>query len=231
MRLGLALTLLLSPGAPAWGQVARAVPRVVAPMAPAIPAFSPRLSPSLGTTFQATLPSFAPALPASPLVLPSPSLAAPLLAPVVERAAGERAPAVSIQLTEMAKTAAPHIEEALDAAGSADSGRGAGERLEAVLTGSLSRPVFGSLPEVSVNACDSHRPGLLHSGEHPHSEPASSVPAAEVPATARRAFTLYTAGVSTVKVGIETLNLVVPILLLTQYGTATMLGALFVAAQ
>lgn len=136
---------------------------------------------------------------------------------------------VAVVLAQTVEAAAPHIEAALDAAGSADSGRDAGEKLEAVLTGALSRPVFGALPDVPLNACDSPRPALLRAVDHPESVP--ETPVASVPAPARRAFTLYTAGVSVVKVGVETLNLVVPILLLSQYGAATMLGALFVSAQ
>ena len=53
----------------------------------------------------------------------------------------------------------------------------------------------------------------------------------EIPARARSGFRLYAAGISTVKVGIEALNLVVPTLLLTQFGAASIVGALFLSAQ
>lgn len=226
MRLALSFALvLLSPGAPAWGQVARAIPRGLPPTTtPAVGAFAPRLAPSPGLSLPTLLPSFAPILPVATLPPPSPS-------PVAARpAARERSEVgVSARLTEMAKAAAPHIESAADAGSSASEGREAGIALEAVLTGR--RPVFSAALPVTANAVTPTGFRPLHDDGQAGLEAAPGSPAAEVPAPARRAFTLYTAGVSTVKVGIETLNLVVPILLLTQYGTATMLGALFVAAQ
>ena len=237
MRLALSIALfLLSPGASAWGQVARAIPRGLPPTtSPVVGAFAPRLAPSLGLSLPTLLPSFAPVLPAASLPSPSPSPVAALPAATVsltgERvAARERSEAgVSARVGELMESAAPHIESAADAGSSAAEGREAGVALEAVLTGG--RTVFSAAAPVAVNAATPSGFRPLHDDGTAGLEPAPAGQTREVPAPARRAFSLYTAGVSTVKVGIETLNLVVPILLLTQYGTATMLGALFVAAQ
>lgn len=237
MRLALSLVLvLLSPGAPAWGQVARAIPRALPPTTtPAIGGFVPRLSPSLGLSLPTTLPSFQPSIPFVSIpqtvgVTVSPALRIRSLVTSASPSPSVSPKAVvSAQLAEMAKSAAPHIESAADAGSSAAEGREAGAALEAVLTGR--RPVFSAASPVTANFVTPTGFRPLHDDGSAGLEAAPAEPTAEVPAPARRAFTLYTAGVSTVKVGIETLNLVVPILLLTQYGTATMLGALFVAAQ
>ncbi|TBR17103.1 MFS transporter [bacterium] len=223
MRTTLALVLLLSsPGTPAWAQLARVVPR--ASVAPVVPGFAPRLA------APSSAPSFLPSLPTlSVLPLPSPSPLPQMRERVTATAAQAAAPAkaVSVAVAQTALAAAPHIEAAADAGGSAAQGHEAGAALEKVLTGEVRRPTFGGLPVAAFNACDTHPSGLQKAAEQTE----AAGPAREVPAPARRAFTLYTAGVSTVKAGIETLNLVVPILLLSQYGAASILGGLFVAAQ
>lgn len=243
MRLALAALIALAPGTPAWGQLARVVPRTAPAVAAPVPGLAPALAPSAYAPSPSALPSLSPTLPSSRLLLPSPqatpsAAARPSLPAAAERAAvreagelaslpplpqGREREAVASALQETASQAGPLLEAASSAETSAGDAHSSGASLEALLTRGFHRayaaPVFAPAPNAAS-------PARLEKGaEAPAPAPA------EVPAPAKRAFTLYTAGVSTVKAGIETLNLVVPILLLSQYGAASILGALFVSAQ
>jgi hypothetical protein len=72
---------------------------------------------------------------------------------------------------------------------------------------------------------------FLHAGDIQPHEAKESPPAPELKPEQKRSFRLYAAGVSAVKVGIETLHFVVPLLLLEQYGAASLVGGLFVASD
>lgn len=244
-RLGAALLILLgTPGPSAWAQVAviRSAP-AAAPVVPVIsqsPSF--RLSPGLGAAAPALPSPITPALRLpTPVASPSPAAAAAAAAqaasPAAAAAAGTPSPAQAVaaasqRLKETVRAAAPHLEAAASQASGASQSHAAGRELERVLTGIRSVPDAASYaaPEADPNA--KRAAGRLEAGKGtPEALAQEQRVPAPLPPGAERRFKFYAAGVSSVKVGIETLNLVVPILLLSQYGTAAVLGALFVSAQ
>ncbi len=78
---------------------------------------------------------------------------------------------------------------------------------------------------------DSSQFDFLHV-DHDHGiDSDSKTPAPEISPESKRRFRFYAAGVSAVKVGIETLHFVVPLLLLESYGAASLVGGLFVASD
>ncbi|HVE12927.1 MAG TPA: MFS transporter, partial [Elusimicrobiota bacterium] len=70
---------------------------------------------------------------------------------------------------------------------------------------------------------------------HDHGHDIESVPggasAPELPPDVRGRFRLYALGLAAVKIGIESINLVVPLLLISQLNSAALVGVLFVAAD
>ncbi len=252
----LALLLALEAlGPSAWAQVAiRAVPRggsgasaagsaagraaLVGFGTPA-PAFV-----ALGLSPLSAPAALAPAALAPTALLPAAALrAAPLAAAAVPAralslpASASREPSpqgASGRLALLKESTASALEQVASAASSQDDLKRSGTDLEGFLSGeALWRP---SSSDAAPRAPASSRPGLFLRPEH---EAPADLPAeADAPAAppnisdrARGDFRLYAAGVSVIKVGVEALNLVVPALLLSQYGSATIVGALFLSAQ
>lgn len=235
-------------GPSAWAQVAAraasatAAPGASAAAAAAVPAISalsaPVLSPSALSLAPLSVPS-APAPSVVPVAAVSPAavraLASPALLPAPAAAPREKTvagPGVAGRIAVLSESSAQALEAVSSAASSRADVRRSGEELEGILSGeSLRRPTAAGdavlAPEVS-EAGPSLRPAGA-SAERSAAEPASPMP--DLPARARSGFRLYAAGISTVKVGIEALNLVVPTLLLTQFGAASIVGALFLSAQ
>lgn len=230
-------------GPSAWAQVAAraasatAAPGASAAAAAAVPALSPFSAPMLSPSALSLAPLSAPSAPA-PLVVPAPvsaAVAAHALLPAPSAAPREKAvpgAGVAARVSSLNESATQALEKVSSAASSRADVRRSGAELEGVLSGeSLRRPAAADdavfAPESSADGPTLRPAGV--SAERSAAEPASPMP--ELPARARNGFRLYAAGISTVKVGIEALNLVVPTLLLTQFGAASIVGALFLSAQ
>lgn len=242
-------------GPSAWGQVAvraasasapAGLSAAVAATVPALPRFSPSGSilsaPGLAAPLAppAPVPSLIPvasamSAPAAPLARPAaaPARVLAIAAPSLRSAPAKAVPeGASGRVSALAESAAQALEKVSSAASSRADLRRSGEELEGILSGETAiRPADGV---AGVLDAEDARPGRAlrpaqASVEAPVSEPAAPMP--EIPAPARRGFLLYAGGISVVKVGIEALNLVVPALLLTQYGAASLVGALFLSSQ
>ena len=241
VRRGLASTLcvllfLEAFGPSAWGQVAvRAAASAPAGAAAAagaaagvasLPRFSPGLaSPSPGLAAAFVAPAPVPSLAVAALAFAAPSLrSAPAKAAPADGASG--------RVAVLSESAAQALEKVSSAASSRGDLRRSGDELEGILSGETPRRDLDGVSGV-LGAADSSPGAVLRSVQAflkaPASEPAAPMP--EIPAPARRGFLLYAGGISVVKVGIEALNLVVPALLLTQYGAASLVGALFLSSQ
>lgn len=232
-------------GPSAWAQVAAraasatAAPGASAAAAAAVPALSPLSAPLLSPSALSLSPLPVPSAPA-PSVVPAPqaamarpaahALAASALLPAPAAAPREKAdagPGVSGRIAALSESSAQALENVSSAASSRADLRRSGAELEGILSGeSLLRPT-GEGDAVLAPESSAERRSLRPASAT--AEPASPMP--DMPARARSGFRLYAAGISTVKVGIEALNLVVPTLLLTQFGAATIVGALFLSAQ
>ncbi|MDP3541521.1 MAG: MFS transporter [Elusimicrobiota bacterium] len=261
VRRGLASTLcvllfLETLGPSAWGQAALRAASASAPAgvsaaaAAAVPAllrFSPPgLAPSApglasALAAPAPVPSLLPAVaapvaPAAALARPvaAPARALALAVPSLRSSPAKAVPAdgASGRVAALSESAARALENVSSAASSRADLRRSGDELEGILSGETqvrpSNGVSGFLEAGDSNLGAALRPAQA-SLEAPASEPAAPMP--EIPAPARRGFLLYAGGISVVKVGIEALNLVVPALLLTQYGAASLVGALFLSSQ
>ncbi|MBI5597242.1 MAG: MFS transporter [Elusimicrobia bacterium] len=242
-----------APGSQAWAQLAvlKTAP-ISAPVAPILIQPGSSFKPSLSSAPSLSAPRFAspqlttPTLPVPAALGPTASAAAVAAAAAQPVTAAQASPsaeapnarALSERMRETARSAAPLIEAASAQGGTASEAHGTGSGIEALITG------LRRIPESATSAALGPAPhrngivpgagaGLLHAAEESLAEQAAVQPAVPqpLPPGAERRFKFYAAGVSGVKVGIETLNLVVPILLLTQYGTAAVLGSLFVSAQ
>ncbi|MCM2303349.1 MAG: MFS transporter [Elusimicrobia bacterium] len=251
----LAVLLWLEAFAPsAWAQVAAraasvpssSVPGASAAAAAVVPAppglNAPGLSASALTlspfsAAAAPVPLAAPALAPASALAPAPALA--LASPAIRSApaASPRGKAAAEagaagRVSALQESAAQALEQVSSAASSRADLKRSGDELEGILSGeTLRRPAAGdsgTLAAEPSSAGPSLRPARA-SAEPTASEPAAPMP--EIPAQARSGFRLYAAGISVVKVGIEALNLVVPTLLLSQFGAATLVGALFLSAQ
>ena len=241
-------------GPSAWAQVAArasaapAGPGASAAAAAAGPAaltFSPpALSPSALSLSPLSVPS-APSLRAVPAAVAAPlasasaasalALASPALRPAPAAAPKEAAsegPGVSGRIARLAESSAEALEKVSSSASSRADLKRSGDELEGLLSGEpLKRPASGDVGPLGAESSGEGRT-LRPSAAAPQAsaaEPAAPMP--DIPPKARSGFRLYAAGISTVKVGIEALNLVVPTLLLTQFGAATLVGALFLSAQ
>ena len=259
MRVVCAILILLGiPGPSVWAQVAavRSVP-AAAPVSPVVPQ-APLSSPGLGLSPAAMPGLTAPSLLSPALELPkpaassptlqpaaaalaapaaSPAAAAALAAPAASPAAPLSAPAAAVAETsrrmgETVRAAAPHLEAAASQGTGASQSHAAGLELEKVLTGIRTVPEAASFATGEPASRGRPAAARLEAAAEQAAQTAQAERVPEpLPPGAERRFKFYAAGVSAVKVGIETLNLVVPILLLTQYGTAAILGTLFVSAQ
>ncbi len=239
-------------GPSAWAQVAAraasatAAPGASAAAAAAVPTISPLSAPMLSPSALSLAPLSVPSAPAPSIVpvsavvaAPSPAaaraLAAPALLPAPAVSPREKAaagPGVAGRIAALSESSVQALEKVSSAASSRADLKRSGEELEGILSGgSLLRPAAaGDAVLASEDSTDG--PSLRPAGasaERPAAEPVAPMP--EIPARARSGFRLYAAGISTVKVGIEALNLVVPTLLLTQFGAASIVGALFLSAQ
>ena len=242
------LLFLEALGPSAWAQVAARA--ASAPAGTVVPVGgAARLSPggySAGPAFllpsALTLSPLSVAAAPAPLVLAVPLAAsalarvtpAALLAPAIsprEKAVPEAG--VSGRVGLLAASAAPALEQVTSVASSRADLRRSGDELEGILSGEfLQRPAAadeGPLAAETSESGSSLRPAQTPAGRSAPEPVAAPIP--EIPARARSGFRLYAAGISTVKVGIEALNLVVPTLLLSQFGAATLVGALFLSAQ
>lgn len=186
--------------------------------------------------------ALAPSVLLAPAVSPAVPLAAAAAVPAASRPAAvvalkakavrETGPAARV--SALVESAAPALEKVLAAASSPSNLKGSGEDLEVVLSEELLlRPAAASEGHSAPAA--SHVGSALTSAqsfsEGPAAEPGASASLPVIPEHARTGFRLYAAGISVVKVGIEALNLVVPTLLLAQFGAATLVGALFLSSQ
>ncbi|MFH2203029.1 MAG: MFS transporter [Elusimicrobiota bacterium] len=173
----------------------------------------------------------------------------PQVAPAEEVRPNQPAAAKTVQARaqKLSKEAAPLLAEVRAQETSAGGVYAAGRSLEHILTGRSARGLSVAAP-VPVgrqrlaglgrslrsvfglkhfSSCCDH--GAAQSFEL--SEIAADVPAPELTPVQKKNFRYYAAAVSITKVGVETMNLVVPVLLLTQFGAATLVGALFISAE
>jgi MFS family permease len=250
----LAVLLFLEALGPyAWAQVAaRTAPvsagaGVSAAAVTAIPALmsfsSPGLSPSgLSLSPLSVAAAPVPSVQLAPLVIAVPlaasalaratpaALSAPAISPR-EKAAPEAG--VSGRVGHLVESVAPALERVTSVASSRADLRRSGDELEGILSGEfIPRPTAAD--DGPLAPASSGKGYLLRPAQAPSDQPATDPAAAalrEIPARARSGFRLYAAGISIVKVGIEALNLVVPTLLLSQFGAATLVGALFLSSQ
>jgi MFS family permease len=226
-----------SAGAGASSAAAAAVPALARFSPPSFSPAAPSLSPLSFAPAPAPSAGLAPLAAAAPLASPIPALAlavpslrsAPAASP---REKAAPAPGVAGRVSALTVSAAQALEKVSSAASSRADLRRSGSELEGILSGEellrLSAVGGGSFAAEPGSAGPALRAAQAP-GETAASEPAAPMP--EVPAPARRGFLLYAGGISTVKVGIEALNLVVPTMLLAQFGAATLVGALFLSAQ
>lgn len=241
------LALLLSLeafGPSAWAQVARAgtapatalapVPRAIAagPLftAPSLGALAPVLAP-LASPALAPVPVLAaPALAAASVV--SPALAARALPAAAAPASAGKPAAPAAGVARLAEASTQALEKVSAAASSRADLKRSGEDLEGILSGEpLLRPTAAG-DAVAAGASRGARTLDAAGGVPEGSAPEPAAPAVpEVTPSAKTGFRLYAGGITVVKVGIEALNLVIPTFLLAQFGTATLVGALFLSAQ
>ncbi|MFH1726427.1 MAG: hypothetical protein ABII00_17595 [Elusimicrobiota bacterium] len=127
--------------------------------------------------------------------------------------------------------AAPFLKAISSARGTPGGLHAAGVGLEEVLTGRRTAARSATPPVAAARSSRSDSPRLPHVELDAAKPGPKPVPAPGVSPEQRKAFRFYAAGVSLTKVGVEALNLVVPILLLSQYGAATYVGMIFIAAD
>lgn len=234
-------------GPSAWAQVAaRAASASAGTVVPVVsigPSYThPRLSPPGLSPSGLSLSPLSVAAAPAPLVI-----AVPLAASALARAtpAALSAPAISPRekaapgagvfgrVAVLTKSTASALEKVSSAASSRADLRHSGDELEGILSGEfLQRPAAaddGRRAPATSGKGYFLRPAQTLSDQSDPEPAAAALP--EISARARSGFRLYAAGITTVKVGIEALNLVVPTLLLSQFGAATLVGALFLSAQ
>jgi MFS family permease len=249
------LLFLEALGPSAWAQVAARAASASA--GPAVSAAGASRSSFVGSpagpafllpSALALSPLSAPAVPAPSVhVAPTVSPIAALAVPVLSAAASGSLPpsaspvpvgaspkaGLSGRVGRLVESSAPALERVTSVASSRADLRRSGDELEGILSGEfIQRPTAaddGPLASESSGKGYSLRPAQAPS-DKPASEPtAAALP--EISEHSRSGFRLYAAGISIVKVGIEALNLVVPTLLLSQFGAATLVGALFLSSQ
>ncbi|MDD5657869.1 MAG: MFS transporter [Elusimicrobia bacterium] len=220
-----ALLSLLSPGPAAWAALARTTAaarpapagsvRAVPVRADAGPLglFPALTQPSLGRTPLPELRSFA-----APRL--QPAAAAPILQPSAEIPFAEK-------IGVLAAEAAPGLAAAQDRQAASEGLRGGAEELQLVLEGL--RPAAadssGFAPASNGSAAGLTAAAPAEASSRP------APPAPEPSPEQKSRFRYYAAAVSGVKVGIEALNLAVPILLLSQFHAALAVGTLYIAAE
>lgn len=142
---------------------------------------------------------------------------------------------------------APALKTARDSGASAADLHTAGRNIEDMLSGTASRrtsdasivpaapdtlrgPGHVSRGRLALRrGCDDHDHAFGHHHDHHGAE--SGVPAPELTPQQKKNFIRYKKGIAAVKIGIETLGLVVPIMVLTQFQAATLVSALFITAD
>ena len=157
--------------------------------------------------------------------------------------ADRKPPAAARELTKrlraLVSRTAPMTEAAADQEASPGEAHETGSDIIRLITKERLPAVYAASPYASKR-----RPGtrLAHSGgssqfdflhaDHDHGlESVPKTPTTEIDPKDKWRFRTYAAGVSAVKVGIETLHFVVPLLLLESYGAASLVGGLFVASD
>ncbi|MBI5209764.1 MAG: MFS transporter [Elusimicrobia bacterium] len=204
---------------------------------------TPVLRPGLPGAAVTALPPPLPRAPSSAAVMPLPDSPpqavspAPRPAAPVEAAAPsapqspEDAPALGSKVRGLSSEAAPYLETAAAKDAGASSLRESGAQLQAVLEGTRRRPAVDPLPP-AFQPLESE-PSGLKPAEQPDRRPsdASPLPAPTLPKETRSKFRFYAGAVASVKVGVEALNLAVPLLLLTQLQAAVAVSTLYLAAE
>ncbi|MFA6028936.1 MAG: MFS transporter [Elusimicrobiota bacterium] len=167
------------------------------------------------------------------LVHSAPSAASSRVAAPVQPAATVPARrALSEKASELSSSSAPLLKIASADGSSPAALHGTGAALQDLLQGSGARR-YASDQELPAASGRSKAAGLL--AVEPAHVDADSAPQApelspQTPA-AKATFRIYAAGVAAVKVGIETLNLAVPLLLLQTMNAAVAVSALYLAAE
>ena len=154
------------------------------------------------------------------------------------------APAFKKRLAALTRGAAPLAEAARDRNAADGDSHAAGSRLIRLLNGGEeneleSAPVSPGEPGLfsrfgarlkQANAAHAHF-DFMRAGVPVEETARAETPAPDLSPRQKKQFRVYATGVSAVKVGIETLHFVVPLLLLSQYGAASLVGGLFVASD
>ena len=131
----------------------------------------------------------------------------------------------------LSEQAAPLLDSIGFSKASPDSLRGGGLALQSLLEGSrIARSDPEGLAPSAAAPAAPERGGLQAVQKAAAVEPAAT-PAPELAPRQKSAFRFYSAGVAAVKVGIETLNLAVPMLLLTTLHAAAAVSTLYLAAE
>ena len=148
---------------------------------------------------------------------------------------GKRAPASVLRdkTSAISEHAAPVLEGIASSKASPDSLRIGGQALQALLEGkrvARADPVDVAPPAAPAVADRGGVAALEPAKDAAAVEPAST-PSPELPVRQKRTFRFYSAGVAAVKVGIETLNLAVPMLLLSTLHAAGAVSALYLSAE
>ncbi len=206
------------------------------------------LSGSLTTPVLSSLPALAApqAAGTSPKRLSTPSRAVGASVPLAVSAAAPAAvsaaalartpdasrPSPARTVSESADAAEPHL-----AASSAESTRseslpGTSASLHDILSGAKSEPSYIANSNTEEVSSTRRFQSLARGSECSAPARATPAPVPEVPSSrGRRDFAVFSAGIAAVKVGIESLNLAIPILLLSQAHAAAAIGALYTAAE
>lgn len=173
---------------------------------------------------------------------PTPSAGAVVLpaAPASQEVSGREAvsPSAEARLGSLASEAAPYLEAAAAKDASPSSLRENAALLQRVIEGGLERPTAASAdalfaaPLAAPSGTGLAAPSDLESAEGSGDAGTQApLPTPELSKEAKTKFRFYSGAVAGVKVGIEALNLAVPLLLLTQFQAATAVATLYLAAE
>lgn len=231
--------LTASPGtadAPSFGSLA--APTLGLGALPALETLPSAPSPNAFAALAAPAASVAPASASAPK---SANAASPEES---KRAPPRAAASVKGRLAALTRRAGPLTEAAGDERSDAAESHATGSRLIRLLTGERggdvsdaeavsAGPISGRAPPSRLNRADRGKARFDFLSLGAASEEAASPvpPAPDLTREQKIRFRIYAGGVSAVKVGIETLHFVVPLLLLSQYGAASLVGGLFVASD
>ncbi|MEK7744913.1 MAG: hypothetical protein AAB578_11045, partial [Elusimicrobiota bacterium] len=163
------------------------------------------------------------------------SAAAPaaLSAAALTRTPDASRPSPAQVVSQAADAAEPHLAASSAESTASESLPGASSSLHDILSGKEPAPPHAAIPAGAAQAPSTKSRHILSRGYD--AAPAAQetpAPAPEGPSSrARKDFAVFSAGIAAVKVGIESLNLAIPILLLSQAHAAAAIGALYTAAE